>query len=117
LTELPALTLSEETPILRVNGLSPGNASGVLTLLTADYVSSVTARCIFICEEFNPASALILTQYGSALIVEQATELSHPALISRELGIPCVSCDDLRSFPVGLRVEVNGTEGHVILLR
>ncbi len=54
----------------------------------------------------------------SAILVERGSLLSHSAIVSRELGIPCIVGikDLLRSVKSGMEVEMNGSTGVVKII-
>jgi phosphoenolpyruvate-protein kinase (PTS system EI component) len=96
--------------------LAPGYAVGPVRFLDASFQGCEGERYIFVCTVFSPLLGWLLSQYGCGLIIQEASELSHAALLSRELGIPCVSeyaaFGDLLSAQ---QVAVNGTDGIVEL--
>ena len=55
---------------------------------------------------------------ASAVVVQVGSPFSHAAIVSRELGIPCVvsAGDCTRLIPDGAMVEVDGTAGTVTVV-
>ena len=55
---------------------------------------------------------------AAAVVVDVGAPFSHAAIVSRELGIPCVvsATDATRRIPNGALVEVDGTAGTVTVL-
>ncbi|MFZ2239368.1 MAG: PEP-utilizing enzyme, partial [Gordonia amarae] len=55
---------------------------------------------------------------ASAVVVNVGAPFSHAAIVSRELGIPCVVSvtDATKRIPDGAHIEVDGTTGTVTVL-
>ena len=78
--------------------------------------------------QFEPGEVLVapitdpswtpLFMTAAAVIVEVGAPFSHAAIVSRELGIPCVvsASDVTRSIPTGALIEVDGTSGTVRII-
>ena len=54
----------------------------------------------------------------AAILVERGSLLSHSAIVSRELGIPCIVGikDLLQIVKTGMEVEMNGSTGIIKIL-
>jgi phosphoenolpyruvate synthase/pyruvate phosphate dikinase len=65
----------------------------------------------------NPAWVVLFTKV-SALVTDAGGTVSHPAVVSREFGIPAVvgTSDATRKIKTGDRVRVNGSSGVVEIL-
>ena len=100
-------------------GASPGVVEG-----TARHVSSleefdqVREGEILVCRMTNPAWVVLFTKI-KGLVTDAGGTVSHPAVVSREFGIPAVvgASDATRRIGTGDRVRVNGTTGVVEILR
>jgi pyruvate,water dikinase len=64
-------------------------------------------------EAFNSMLHLV-----SAIVTDHGSFASHAAIVSREMGIPCVvgSNDGTRRLESAKRVRVDGTSGEVTIL-
>ncbi len=63
-------------------------------------------------------SMVIMMNKASAIITDKGGITSHPAIVSRELGIPCVvntktATQDLKN---GMKVKVDGAKGEVYII-
>jgi pyruvate,water dikinase len=54
----------------------------------------------------------------AAIVTNHGGTLSHAGIVSREMGIPCVTdcSNSTELIPDGSRVEVDGTKGTVTIL-
>ena len=55
---------------------------------------------------------------AGGVVVNVGAVASHAAIVSRELGVPCVLSvvDATRRIPDGATVEVDGSTGHVTIV-
>jgi pyruvate,water dikinase len=65
----------------------------------------------------NPAWVVLFTKV-SGLVTDAGGTVSHPAVVSREFGIPAVvgTSDATRKIKTGDHVRVNGSSGVVEIL-
>lgn len=58
---------------------------------------------------------IIAMMKASAIVSDKGGITSHPAILSREMGIPCVvnSKDGTKMIKDGQRIKVDGTNGEV----
>ena len=95
-----------------------GKATGRARVLTsADDPSALDSGDILIAPITDPSWTPLFVA-ASAVVVDVGAPFSHAAIVSRELGIPCVvsATDATKRFPDGAWVEVDGTTGIVTLL-
>ena len=96
---------------------SPGMATGYVRILTsAKEISKVKKGDILVSEMTSPDFVPAMRK-ASAIVTDQGGQTSHAAIVSRELGVPCVvgtkeATDKLKN---GLLVTVDGTKGLVFL--
>jgi pyruvate,water dikinase len=61
---------------------------------------------------------VVLFPSASAIVVERGSLLSHSAIVSREMGIPCIVGvkDILSVLQTGDIIEIDGTNGTVTII-
>ncbi len=106
ITEVPGLPASA--------GVIEGQARVVLSPGEFD---SVQQGEIVVCRMTSPAWVVLFTKI-SGLVTDAGGMASHPAVVSREFGIPAVvgTSDATRRISTGDRVRVNGSLGRVEIL-
>jgi phosphoenolpyruvate synthase/pyruvate phosphate dikinase len=92
-------------------GTSTGRVKTVKT--PADY-GKMTEGDILVCPTSSP-SMIEIMQQAAAIVTDYGGMGSHPAIIARELGIPCVvgTNDATRILEDDTEVTVDGTRGVV----
>jgi pyruvate, water dikinase len=110
----PALS---KQPFLRGLGASPGIASGRVHVLTAVVNSSELRDGEVLVARMTSPDWVPLMRRASAIVTDAGGMTSHAAIVSRELGIPCVvgTRDATRVLTTGTVVSVDGTGGTVTL--
>jgi pyruvate,water dikinase len=103
-----------------INGLpaSSGVVEGIArVLLTPDDFDKVQKGEIAVCRTTSPAWVVLFTRIGG-LVTDAGGMASHPAVVSREFGIPAVvgTSDATLRITTGDRVRVNGSTGQVDVL-
>ena len=105
--------------VLKGVGASAGIAEGPVKIITgvAD-IPRFDESCILVTEMTEP-SMVIMMQRAVAIVTDKGGITSHPAIVSRELGIPCVVATKTATTTLrdGMRVHVDGTKGEVYLLQ
>jgi pyruvate,water dikinase len=104
----------------RVDGLaaSAGVAEGpAKVVLSPEEFDLVERDDIVVCRMTSPAWVVLFTKI-SGLVTDAGGMASHPAVVSREFGIPAVvgTSDATRRIRTGDRVRVNGSVGRVEIL-
>jgi pyruvate,water dikinase len=107
-------------PLATIVGLpgSPGVVEGIARRVsTPEEFDQVRKGEILICKMTNPAWVVVFTKIGG-LVTDTGGQLSHPAVVSREFGIPAVvgTTNATERIATGTRVRVNGTTGEVEIL-
>ena len=110
----PAATAGELTGLAASAGVVEGAARVVLSLEEFDRVK---AGDILVCRMTNPAWVVLFTKING-LVTDAGGAVSHPAVVSREFGIPAVvgTTNGTRTIKSGDRIRVNGTVGKVEIL-
>jgi phosphohistidine swiveling domain-containing protein len=104
----------------QINGLgaSPGVVEGIArVVLREDQFDDVRAGDILVCQMTNPAWVVLFTKIVG-LVTDAGGTVSHPAVLSREFGIPAVVGTSVATQQIknGDRVRINGTTGEVQIL-
>jgi len=110
----------ESTVAGQINGIgaSPGVVVGVArVVLREDQFDDVRAGDILVCQMTNPAWVVLFTKIVG-LVTDAGGTVSHPAVLSREFGIPAVVGTSVGTEQIknGDRVRLNGTTGLVEIL-
>jgi pyruvate,water dikinase len=102
--------------LARGAGASPGRVAGRVRVLTSPAeAGALRAGEILVTRSTSPDWAPLMRRAG-AIVTDAGGITSHAAIVSRELGIPCVvgTRDGTRMLRDGAVVTVNGTEGTVV---
>jgi phosphohistidine swiveling domain-containing protein len=109
---------SEDTA--RIEGIagSPGTIEGTArVVMTIDEFDQVRDGDILVCQMTNPAWVVLFTKIAG-LVTDTGGTTSHPAVLSREFGIPAVIGTSVatKRITTGDRIRVDGTNGIVEIL-
>ena len=107
----------DETRIEGIAG-SPGTIEGTArVVMTADEFDQVRDGDILVCQMTNPAWVVLFTKIAG-LVTDTGGTTSHPAVLSREFGIPAVIGTSIatKRIATGDRIRVDGTNGVVEIL-
>jgi pyruvate,water dikinase len=105
------------TPILVGSPASPGIGTGpVKIILSSKEISKVSAGDVLVSEMTSPDFVPAMKK-ASAIVTDKGGQTSHAAIVSRELGIPCVvgtkvATKTLKNDQV---ISVNGVTGEVFM--
>ncbi|MEM1535608.1 MAG: phosphoenolpyruvate synthase [Candidatus Pacearchaeota archaeon] len=120
----PVTTLKKEikekleiqaTPLLVGLPASPGIASGKVKIIhSIEELSKVQKGDILVTKMTNP-DMVVAMQKASAIVTDAGGATCHAAIVSRELGIPCVVGTKKATIVLkdDMTVTVDGTEGKV----
>jgi len=103
-----------------INGLaaSPGVVEGPARYVhSLDEFDQVRKGEILVCQMTNPAWVVLFTKIVG-LVTDAGGTVSHPAVVSREFGIPAVvgTSNATQRIKTGDRIRVNGSTGVVEIL-
>ncbi len=115
-----SLKAEKQGPVTVVQGLpaSPGVAEGpARNVSSPEEFDQVRQGDVLVCKMTNPAWVVVFTKVAG-LVTDSGGQLSHPAVVSREFGIPAVvgTMNATQSIQTGMRVRVNGSTGEVEVL-
>jgi phosphohistidine swiveling domain-containing protein len=103
---------------LRGLGASAGVVEGIARVVeSAEQFDQVQKGELLICKMTSPAWVVLFTKIAG-LVTDSGGALSHPAVVSREFGIPAVVGTRVatQTIKTGQRVRVNGAAGIVEIL-
>ena len=103
-----------DAPILGGSPASPGIASGrIRVILDARETSSISEGDVLVAEMTTPDFVPAMKR-AAAIITERGGRTCHAAIISRELGVPCVvGASGAAQLTEGSEVTVDGANGLV----
>ncbi len=107
----------EEGPVLRGFGASPGLATGVARILHgAAEMDKLKAGEILVTSMTTPDMVPAMSQ-AAAIVTDEGGMTCHAAIVSRELGVPCVvgTREATTVLKEGSQVSVDGKAGLVYL--
>ena len=99
-------------------GASAGVYEGTARIVeSAEQFDQVKKGEVLVCKMTSPAWVVLFTKIGG-LITDSGGALSHPAVVSREFGIPAVvgTRTGTQAIKTGQRVRLNGASGLVEIL-
>jgi phosphohistidine swiveling domain-containing protein len=106
-----------EGPVTGIAG-SPGQVEGIArVVMTVDEFDDVAEGDILVCQMTNPAWVVLFTKIAG-LVTDTGGTTSHPAVLSREFGIPAVVGTSVatKRIRTGDRIRVDGSAGTVDML-
>jgi pyruvate,water dikinase len=97
-------------------GVGPGMASGVVRVLASPDDSAALQSGEILVATMTSPDWVPLMRRASAVVTDAGGMTSHAAIVSRELGIPCVvgTRSATQVLRTGMQVTVNAREGTVI---
>jgi len=109
------VSVSKAGVLLKALGASPGSAVGRVNLIpTAEDISKMEDRAVLVTDMTTPDFVPAMKK-AVAIVTNTGGMTSHAAIVSRELGIPCVvgSKNATEILKGGQIVTVDGTHGMV----
>ncbi|HYA71070.1 MAG TPA: phosphoenolpyruvate synthase [Thermoplasmata archaeon] len=106
---------ADEPPLLRGFGASPGVASGIARILHgAAEMEKLKAGEILVTTMTTPDMVPAMSR-AAAIVTDEGGMTCHAAIVSRELGVPCVvgTREATKLVSDGLEVTVDGKTGSV----
>ncbi|MEK7188845.1 MAG: phosphoenolpyruvate synthase [Patescibacteria group bacterium] len=105
------------TPVLKGVGASPGIGTGRVKILTSfKELAKISQGDILVAKMTSPDFVPAMKK-ASAILTDEGGLTSHAAIVSRELGIPCVvgSKTATQILPEGSLISINGSTGEVFM--
>ena len=108
---------SSQGPLLRGLGASPGVASGAARVLTSKTDADKLELGEVLVTHMTSPDWVPLMRRAAAIVTDAGGMTSHAAIVSRELGTPCVvgTHEATRVLRTGTHVIVDGSAGTVTL--
>jgi pyruvate,water dikinase len=106
-----------QAPILTGAPASPGIGTGVVRILKSPKeIGKIEKGDVLVAPMTSPDYVPAMKK-ASAIVTDQGGQTSHAAIVSRELGIPCVVGTETatKKLKEGTIVSVDGTNGNVYL--
>lgn len=99
-------------------GVSSGVVEGPARVVADPALTDMDPGDVLVAHTTDPSWASLMFM-ASALVVDIGGQLSHAAVVARELGIPCVmnTLEGTRLLRTGDRLRVDGAAGTVEILR
>lgn len=106
-----------EAPILTGSPASPGMGTGVVKILKSPKEVGRIAKGDVLVAPMTSPDYVPAMKKSAAIITDEGGQTSHAAIVSRELGIPCVvgTKDATKVLKDGQIVTVNGESGQIFL--
>jgi pyruvate,water dikinase len=114
-TGAPASSSPPAEPIVRGFGASPGIAGGTARLLrTSAEMDRLVAGEVLVTTMTTPDMVPAMAQ-AAAIVTDEGGMTCHAAIVSRELGVPCVvgTRDATKLIVEGEQISVDGKSGSV----
>jgi len=105
--------MEQDKTILKGIGVSAGVVKGKVRIIKgAKDASSFNEGDILVTEITDPTMVIMMSKAG-AMVTDIGGMTSHPAIVSRELGIPCVvnTKEATKILKDGDLIEVDGEKG------
>jgi len=109
---------SEDERVITGIAASPGVLEGTArVVMTVDEFDEVDDGDILVCQMTNPAWVVLFTRIAG-LVTDTGGTTSHPAVLSREFGIPAVVGTSVATSRIrtGNRIRLDGGAGRVEIL-
>jgi phosphohistidine swiveling domain-containing protein len=115
--EHAAVSFDSTGDLIKGQGACPGVVRGVVRVVLDPRGARLEPGEILVALQTDPGW-VVLFPAASGLLVERGSLLSHSAIVSRELRLPCVVslANITRILKTGDRVEMNGGTGEVRIL-
>lgn len=109
---------SQPQNLIKGIAASTGIAEGIVKVVTGVKDAPHFQEGYILVAEMTEPSMVIMMNKAAAIVTDKGGLTSHPAIVSRELGIPCVVATKTgtKVLKDGVKVRVDGTKGEVFIL-
>lgn len=103
---------------LKGTAASAGIAEGIVKIVNGVKDAPYFKEGYILVTEITEPSMVIMMNKAAAIVTDKGGITSHPAIVSRELGIPCVVATKIATKVLkdGMKVKVDGAKGFVYVL-
>lgn len=104
-----------EEKMLKGIAASPGLAKGKVKVISSNEdLNNFEDGSILVTHLTDPTMVMVMSR-SAAIVTDIGGMMSHPSIVSREMGIPCVVGTQQATSILkdGMEVEVDGTNGIV----
>lgn len=120
LEDRKATEAEKNAKVVQLKGLpaSPGVIEGIARFVSSpDEFDEIQTGEILVCKMTNPSWVVSFSKIAG-LVTDTGGATSHPAVVSREFGIPCVvgTGKATRTITTGTKLRVDGSKGIVDIL-
>ena len=104
--------MAKDKIILKGIAASGGVAEGIVKIVSGVKDISTFKEGDILVAEITEPSMVIMMNKAAAIVTDKGGLTSHPAIVSRELGIPCVVATKTatKTLKGGIRVKEDGTK-------
>ncbi len=104
--------------VLKGTGCCPGRVRAKVIVITDPAQASSPGGHILVTSSTDPGWVPLFPG-AAGIIVERGSLLSHSAIVSREMGIPCIVSVTglLKSLTTGDEIEMDGSTGEIKIIR
>lgn len=97
---------------------SPGTAQGEVRVVKGTEDENIFKKGEVLVTRLTDPSMLSMMAKSAAIVTNIGGMTSHPAIVSREFGIPCIVATQKATQVLkdGMLVEVNGSTGEILLI-
>ena len=105
-------------PILTGIAASPGTAQGIVKIVSGSEDAHQFSEGDILVTKITDPTMVMMMAKASAIVCDIGGLTSHPSLVAREMGIPCVvnTQDATKILKDGQRVLVDGAKGEIYVL-
>lgn len=99
-------------------GASPGTVTGQVQIVFGAEDATLFPEGAILVTEMTEPSMVLMMNRAAAIVTNTGGLTSHPAIIARELGIPCVVATKTATTTLqnGMTIQVDGTVGQIYLI-
>ncbi|MEK6954260.1 MAG: PEP-utilizing enzyme [Candidatus Micrarchaeota archaeon] len=101
--------------VLKGIGASPGKATGRVRIIRGigDYSRFLDGE-ILVTRITDPSMTVMMNK-AAAIICDMGGLMSHPSILARELGVPCIvnTKNGTTKLKEGMKVSVDGLKGEI----
>jgi len=105
----------EGSPVLEGYGVSPGVAKGVVKIIRdASELWKIEKGDVLVTKMTNPDFVMAMEK-SAAIITDEGGSTCHAAIVSRELGIPCIVAtkNATQVLKDGMKITIDATHGKI----